>query len=302
MNSLHPERSAPALLPSVRIATVLLVTALLATACRDEDVVAQVGRTEVRRADLDEFTSHRAREPGDTEAQLDALIARTRLAEEAHALDLDKRPEIRARLEAARREVLAQAVLEEKLQGATSEKTLRERYEATKDTLTRRQVHVRQIMVRLPAGADEATLRRARERANLLYARVIGGEPFEKVAREASEDEGSAARGGDLGVVREGQVHQAFLEAVAVLKNGELSKPFETPFGVHIAQALAPMEKVVPSYEEVRGRLAAESRNEAEARLSKELEERIPVKRFPQVLKNTRDSAPDAAIREEGSR
>ena len=301
MNPSQLERSAPALPSSARIAIVLLLTSVLVTACRDADVVARVGGTDVRRADLEEFTSRREREAGDTDAQLDALIARVRLAEEAKALDLDERPAIRARLEAVRREVLAQAVLEEKLRDTTDEKTLRERYESSKDALARRQVHVRHVLVRLPPSADEAERRRARDRASLLYARITGGESFEAVAREASQDEGSAARGGDLGVVREGQVHPAFFEAAVALKGNELSKPFETPYGFHVVQALSPAETRVPSFEEVRGRLAAESRREAEARLGKELEERLPAKRFPEALRGAGESAPDASTREEGT-
>ena len=49
-----------------------------------------------------------------------------------------------------------------------------------------------------------------------------GGEPFEAVAREASEDEVSAPKGGELGAVREGQVHPGFFEAVARLRDESL--------------------------------------------------------------------------------
>ena len=284
MNPSSPGWNAPALRPSVRILSVLFLTAVLVAGCRDGDVVAEVGSTELRAADLREFTSRRAPDSGGTDAHLDALIARARLAEHAVSLELDERPDIQARLEAARREVLAQAVLEERLKGVMDEKGLRERYEATKQSLERRQVHVRHVMVRLAEGADEAERRRARDRASLLYARIAGGEAFEVVAKEASQDEGSAQRGGDLGVVKEGQVDPAFFEVAAALKKDELSKPFETPYGMHVAQALAPVETVVPAFEEARGRLAAEARREAEAKLVKELEGRIPAERFPEAL------------------
>ncbi len=126
----------------------------------------------------------------------------------------------------------------------------------------------------------------------MIYARIIGGEPFEAVAREASQDDVSAAQGGDLGIVREGQVHPAFFEAAAALKKDELSKPFETPYGIHVVQALESMQIVVPTFNEVRGRLAAEARLEAESRLMKELEASIPVKRFPDALSAPATSAP----------
>ncbi|RKI14203.1 hypothetical protein D7Y15_15560 [Corallococcus sp. AB030] len=288
------DRSASALLPSARITTVLLLTALLSTGCRDEDVVARVGRTDLRRADVELFASQRAPEAGGIQAQLDGLIDRQRLAEEADTRGLDDRPDVRARLAAARREVLAQALVEEQLQGATEDKALRERYAAQKDALSRREIHVRHILVRVPQGADEAERRRARDRVNLLYARILGGEAFDKVARESSQDEVSAPRGGDLGPVLEGQVHAAFFEAAAALKPDEVGKPFETPYGLHIVQAISPVETRVPSFEEARGRLAAESRREAEARWMKDLRERVSVERFPQAMRPLEAGAPDA--------
>lgn len=273
--------------------SVILLTLLLSSGCREKDVVAEVGDTELRRADLAEFASRRSRAlGGDAAAALEALIARARLAEQADELDLDERPEVLVRLAAARREVLAQALLEERLRDVTSERAIRQRYEETKVALTRRELKVRHVMVRLDPAATEADKERARNKANLLYARIVGGEAFEAVAREASEDELSAPKGGDLGLVREGQVHPSFFDAVAGLRQGEVSKPFETPFGVHVAQAQSPVEKVVPSFEEARGVLAAEARAEAEAALTRELEKEVSVKRFPEAL---RAKSPPAA-------
>ncbi|WP_044889194.1 peptidylprolyl isomerase [Myxococcus hansupus] len=254
-------------------------------------MVAQVGRTELRRADVQEFASRRAGEIT-ADAQLDELIDQARLSERAVALGLDAREETRARLAAARREVLMQALLQEELKSVTSEADLLERYESSKSSLARRQIHVRQVVIRLPPGDGQPERRQAGDRANMIYARLMGGEPFEVVAREASQDDVSAAQGGDLGIVREGQVHPAFFEAAAALKKGELSKPFETPYGIHVVQALEHMQSVLPTFNEVRGRLAAEARREAESRLMKELEASIPVKRFPDALSAPATNAP----------
>ncbi|MBN1205866.1 MAG: peptidylprolyl isomerase [Myxococcaceae bacterium] len=283
----------------VSLAAVLSLIAVLVSACRDGDVVAKVGRTELRLAELEEFASRRAPGSGGKEAALEALITRARLAEHARALELEERPDIRARLAAARREVLAQAVLEERLREVADERALRERYEAARDTLARRQVRVRHIMVRLASNASEADRRRARDQANLLYARVIGGEPFEEVAREASQDEASAPRGGELGRVREGEVHAGFFEAAAALEKDEVSKPFETPVGMHVVQALAPMETARPSFEEARARLAADARREVEAGLFQELEQAIPAERFPEAL-HPRDASTPETVSKRG--
>ena len=73
----------------------------------------------------------------------------------------------------------------------------------------------------------EATLRAAKER-------VAKGESFATVAKELSEDPGSAAQGGDLGFNPKGIFVPEFEEALWALKPGELSDPVRTQFGVHL--------------------------------------------------------------------
>jgi parvulin-like peptidyl-prolyl isomerase len=56
-----------------------------------------------------------------------------------------------------------------------------------------------QIFVAAPAGADASRTAAARAKAEAALASVRAGEPFDAVARRASEDRASAPRGGDLG-------------------------------------------------------------------------------------------------------
>jgi len=258
---------------------------LVLCACSDPNVVAEVGKTPITRADVTTYIqghSTRAR-PAPTDA-LEALVGRTLLAEEARRSGIAEEPEVQARIEAARREVLAQVLRERRLAEATSEAVLRKRYEEGKEALGRKQVHVRHILVRLPSGADAQAHARAQSRINALYAKLQGGADFQAVARESSEDTVSATRGGDLGPVQEGQVDPAFFAQASALKQGEVSKPFATAYGLHLIQAVEGVQVVTPTFEEVRGKLAAEARGEAEQKLLAELRERIPVKRHPERL------------------
>ena len=61
-----------------------------------------------------------------------------------------------------------------------------------------------------------------------------GGEPFEKVARDVSEDPGSKDRGGDLGFFPRGRMVPAFEEAAFALAPGTPSDLVETPYGFHL--------------------------------------------------------------------
>lgn len=57
---------------------------------------------------------------------------------------------------------------------------------------------------------------------------------FKTVARRASKDPGSAPTGGDLGVVREGEMVRSFEVAVFSAKPGEVTGPFKSEFGWHL--------------------------------------------------------------------
>ncbi len=65
---------------------------------------------------------------------------------------------------------------------------------------------------------------------------VEGGEDFAEVAKEVSEDPGSAPNGGDLGCFGKGQMVPEFEQAAFSLEKGEVSQPVKTDFGFHIIQ------------------------------------------------------------------
>lgn len=72
------------------------------------------------------------------------------------------------------------------------------------------------------------------EEANKIYNRLIGGESFETLAKEYSQDPGSGSRGGDLGWFGKGVMVPEFESAVFSGKVGEVLKPVKTNFGYHI--------------------------------------------------------------------
>ncbi|SET79266.1 peptidyl-prolyl cis-trans isomerase C [Myxococcus fulvus] len=266
-------------------------------ACQDEGIVAQVGKRDISKADVSALIASRSSRERPTSGEaLDALVERSLLAEEARRSGLHEDAAVQARLRSVEREVLAQALLDKHLAEVTTEARLRERYAATREQLGRREVHVRQLMVRVPPGADDETRARAQSRMNALFARLAGGESFEKVASETSEETVSAARGGDLGPVLEGQVDDVFFTEAAQLSKGERSRPFSTAYGLHLLEAVADMKTVVPTFDEARGRLESDARRDAQAQLMKALRERIAVKTHPERL----DAAASVATSQTG--
>ncbi len=247
--------------------------------CTDKDVVARAGKVEIRRGDLSG--------PGipvaaDAKSRVESLIPRALLAEGARRAGLHADPVIQTRIRAAEREILAQAYLEKELAAASDESALRKRYEEKKESLKRRGIHVRHIVIRRGESA-EADLA-AQSRATGIYAELAGGADFEALARERSEDPVTAPKGGELGTLLEGQVDAAFFSAGAALSKGQVTRPFATSSGHHLVKAVEDPLLIHPSFDEIRGRLAGDARREARAELLERLRKEIPVVIFEDRL------------------
>jgi len=115
------------------------------------------------------------------------------------------------------------------------------------------QTRARHILLRpdeLTSGDD------VRIRLQQLKDRIEGGDDFAELARSHSQDRGSAVNGGDLGWVNPGDTVPQFERVMDDLAPGEISEPFESPFGWHIIQVLERRDH--DSTEEVRKARARE--------------------------------------------
>ena len=97
-------------------------------------------------------------------------------------------------------------------------------------------VRARHILIRAPED-DEDARALAREAIDDAKDRIEAGEPFEALAREVSDD-GSAARGGDLGWFGRDAMVEPFAEAAFGAEPGALVGPVETEYGVHLIEVV----------------------------------------------------------------
>ena len=96
------------------------------------------------------------------------------------------------------------------------------------------QTHARHILIKTNEVVSEDD---ARRRLAGLRERIVAGADFAELARLNSED-GTAARGGDLGWIYPGDTVPEFERAMNALAPGEISQPVRTPFGFHLIQVL----------------------------------------------------------------
>ena len=91
------------------------------------------------------------------------------------------------------------------------------------------------ILIKLPAGADAQAEKAAMGKLQDLRAKLLAGADFAALARQNSEDPGSAAQGGDLGFVGHGALVKEFEQALFSLKKpGDLSAPVRSSYGLHL--------------------------------------------------------------------
>ena len=84
------------------------------------------------------------------------------------------------------------------------------------------EINIAQILVTVPDGAEPALLAARQALAAAALARVRGGEAFDKVAVEISED-GNRAKGGEIGLRLASRLPDIFVEATKALKPGEVA-------------------------------------------------------------------------------
>jgi parvulin-like peptidyl-prolyl isomerase len=136
-------------------------------------------------------------------------------------------------------------------------------------------VHAAHILVAVPQTADAAQKQAAKAKAEeiLKQAREPGAD-FAKLARETSQDPGSAPNGGDLGSFQKGQMTPNFEAAAFKLKTGAMSGVVETPFGYHIIKVLERKGPRTVPLAEVSSRVKDFlAQNERQARLEKFIEQ-----------------------------
>lgn len=117
---------------------------------------------------------------------------------------------------------------------AVSDADVNEAYERAKATFPKRPPAVTFRQVVIATQASQASLDRARAKAESLLAEIRRGAAFDQVARRESQDSASAAQGGDLGWNRRGELVDEFEQMMFALAPGQVSPVVRTQYGFHV--------------------------------------------------------------------
>ncbi|MHC8326205.1 peptidylprolyl isomerase [Pseudomonas sp. LB1P83] len=184
-----------------------------------------------------------------------------------------------------RRELAAQKVFADLVQVVEpDEKQVRTFYEEHRAEMsTPEQIQARHILVKVPQGADAATVEAARLRLEEMRVKIGQGEDFASVARAGSED-ASATEGGDLGYFPRGRMMPEFEAAAFALAPGAVSAPVRTPLGWHLIYLQNHREAAdvseVQGLEMVRAYLARQQKDQARLQVLAQLRSNNRIERI----------------------
>ena len=145
---------------------------------------------------------------------------------------------------------------------------LRALFEAERESfVTPEKREVSHILISVPADADSTAEEEARARLAALGSRIEVGESFEDLARDNSDDPGSATAGGSLGFIERGVMVPPFEEAAFALAPGELSEPVRSSYGWHLIKVTSVQGSRRATFEEVRDQVLAQYRTREAERI-----------------------------------
>ena len=130
---------------------------------------------------------------------------------------------------------------------------------------------------------DKVTEAQAKAKIEDIQARLAKGEKFEALAKEFSQDPGSANNGGDLGFAGPGVYDPDFETALYGLKQDQVSVPVRTTFGWHLIKLLGVEAPEVPSFASLKDKL------------TRELKAQQVEQRFVEATKQLEDAAFEAS-------
>jgi peptidyl-prolyl cis-trans isomerase D len=161
-------------------------------------------------------------------------------------------------------------------QVTVSDQELREAYEAAKDRYVEpERRRARHILITAESPNDDAA---ARKKAEDVLAQARAGKDFGALAKEHSQDPGSAAQGGDLGWSERNAFVAPFADAVFAMKPGEIRGPVKTEYGYHVIRLDEIQPGKTKTFEEARGELEAQMHRERAGELFGDRQEQIELR------------------------
>ena len=241
----------------------LLLSAALVVA-ETSTVLAKIGDIEISSGEIQEVVSGLdpaqqaalAKDPTALSKYVRALLVQRMVLKQATGKNWDQDPAVIATLVRAREAALAESFLQSHSSpeaGYPSDTEVTEAYESNKEKfLVPRTYHLAQIFIANDKAKLDATVKQLK----------LKNADFEFIAKSASEEPASAARGGEIGWLTDEQIQPEIRAKLPTLKLNTVSEPIQLADGWHILKVLDIRESNTPTLDQIRDQLIAKLRSE----------------------------------------
>ncbi|CAM4044015.1 Peptidyl-prolyl cis-trans isomerase, PpiC-type [Comamonas aquatilis] len=271
---------------SLALIVLMSSSAMAQTPTKTSDAaVAKLGTIHISSAEVQQLLrampdNERAKVKSDR-AGLDNWL-RQRLASEALLREAQQkkwaeRPEVKARIDTAIKDVTARIVSSSYLESIArlpadfpSDADVNAAYERAKPQLHIAATYrVAQIFLPVAADADAATIAAVRKKADELAKQSREGD-FAALAKAHSQDTPSAAKGGEVGNLPLAQLLPETRDVVASMQLNQVSEPVRSASGFHVLKLLATQPSRLATLEEVKPALQTALREQRQRELANE--------------------------------
>lgn len=181
-----------------------------------------------------------------------------------------------------RRQLLVNRYFNDYLKDVASEQAVRNYYTSHLDEFQSQKGKVAHILIRIPRQATLQQRQVAQTKIHEVYSKLKSGEDFSALAKQYSDDQISAKKGGDLGWIKPGAVSDDFSSKAFSLAKGDFSEPFKTDFGYHVVMLLDDFQTITQPLEAVKGKIAYQLRAKAKQAEKLALLDSIDYEVYPQ--------------------
>ena len=166
-------------------------------------------------------------EAKDIEKNLNLFINFKLKVKEAYEIKLDTLTSYKTEIETYKNQLIAPYLQDKNYLNSL----IKEAYNRTKT-----EIRASHILIKLPRNFKPEDTLKPYNKIIAARNRILAGEPFDKVAKEVSEDPSAVSNGGDLGYFSAFKMLYDFEDAAYKTSLGDVSEPFKTRYGYHFIQ------------------------------------------------------------------
>lgn len=233
------------------------------------EYAATVNRVGIPSSEVEQLLRSDARlkqAPEGRKIALDSLINGEVVVQAAKAAKLDKSPEVKAAVEAATRQILANAVIASYLQeNPVSESAIKSRYDDLVRKMPKTEYRVRHILLKTRNEAED------------VLKQLADDKPFAELASR-SQDAQTAKRGGELGWIAPSFLVPQIAERVQAMKPGDKPALIETAMGFDVLEVMETRPAKPPKLDAVHDSIRGQLQQEAAQAYVAELRSRANIK------------------------